>query len=296
MFDYDALNILAEVVKNKGFNKAATKLRLTQPAVTKRVRTLEDQIGKPLLYRTNPPSLTDYGKRLVQHLDRVKFNERELSEDLIGANEKVNLKIGVNADTVATWFFRVVKSVVKDMSCVLELIVENETLTHELLRKGEVAGCVTTQSKPLPGCESEYIASIPYPCVASREFVKEYFKDGFNIEGFKIAPTVFFDYKDTLPFDFLKTLFGKKAPPFPFFSVPSSEGCFKIVEQGLAYGLVPIFQAKEGLKNGALIELFPHKRLQIRLFWQYPLRRSVFMKNFSDKFIISARKDFNRSN
>jgi DNA-binding transcriptional LysR family regulator len=66
------LRAFVAVAETGSVNRAAAKLNLTQPAVTRRVQSLEATIGAPLLDRTSkPPSLTEDGRQTLAHGRRI---------------------------------------------------------------------------------------------------------------------------------------------------------------------------------------------------------------------------------
>jgi DNA-binding transcriptional LysR family regulator len=66
------LKAFVAVAETGSVNRAAAKLNLTQPAVTRRVQSLEAAIGAPLLDRTSkPPSLTEDGRQTLAHGRRI---------------------------------------------------------------------------------------------------------------------------------------------------------------------------------------------------------------------------------
>jgi len=74
------LKAFVAVAESGSINRAAAKLNLTQPAVTRRVQSLEAAIGVPLLDRSSkPPSLTEDGHRVLAHGRRVLSAIEDLS-------------------------------------------------------------------------------------------------------------------------------------------------------------------------------------------------------------------------
>ena len=51
MFDPDALECLAAIVEEGGFERAAQRLHITQSAVSQRLSALEAQVGSVLIVR-----------------------------------------------------------------------------------------------------------------------------------------------------------------------------------------------------------------------------------------------------
>ncbi len=57
--DYRTLQALDSVIRERGFERAAQKLCITQSAVSQRIKQLENLFGQPLLVRTVPPRPTE---------------------------------------------------------------------------------------------------------------------------------------------------------------------------------------------------------------------------------------------
>ena len=60
--DYRTLQALDAVIRERGFERAAQKLCITQSAVSQRIKQLENMFGQPLLVRTVPPRPTEQGQ------------------------------------------------------------------------------------------------------------------------------------------------------------------------------------------------------------------------------------------
>ncbi|HEY5581013.1 MAG TPA: LysR family transcriptional regulator, partial [Rhodoferax sp.] len=66
-FDPDALECLAAIVEEGGFERAAVRLSITQSAVSQRLRSLEVQVGTVLIVRSRPLKPTSAGRLLLKH-------------------------------------------------------------------------------------------------------------------------------------------------------------------------------------------------------------------------------------
>lgn len=60
--DYRTLQALDAVIRERGFERAAQKLCITQSAVSQRIKQLENMFGQPLLVRTVPRALPNKDK------------------------------------------------------------------------------------------------------------------------------------------------------------------------------------------------------------------------------------------
>jgi DNA-binding transcriptional LysR family regulator len=83
--DVHALRVFSEVVRHQGFTRASRTLRLTQPAISKIVAGLEEELGTPLLVRERRRvRLTDAGSLVLDRargiLDSLRFLEEEVGE------------------------------------------------------------------------------------------------------------------------------------------------------------------------------------------------------------------------
>lgn len=75
--DYRTLQALDAVIRERGFERAAQKLCITQSAVSQRIKQLENMFGQPLLVRTVPPRPTEQGQKLLALLRQVELLEDE---------------------------------------------------------------------------------------------------------------------------------------------------------------------------------------------------------------------------
>ena len=73
--DYRTLQALDAVIRERGFERAAQKLCITQSAVSQRIKQLENMFGQPLLVRTVPPRPTEQGQKLLALLRQVELLE-----------------------------------------------------------------------------------------------------------------------------------------------------------------------------------------------------------------------------
>src|SRR5574343_871821 len=110
IFDTDALECLAAIVEEGGFERAAVRLSVTQSAVSQRLRALEAQVGTVLLVRSRPVKPTTAGRLLIKHAMQMRLLRADLEADLqeltpgkSSSREEERIAIAVNADSIATW-------------------------------------------------------------------------------------------------------------------------------------------------------------------------------------------------
>src|ERR1035437_1899600 len=84
MMELNYLRQFYEVARTGGVTAAARRLRVQQPAVSKALRKLEDQMGSKLTQRAGRRlALTPLGERVFQVCERV-FDEVDAIPSLIG--------------------------------------------------------------------------------------------------------------------------------------------------------------------------------------------------------------------
>ena len=114
-FDPDALECLAAIVEESGFERAAQRLNITQSAVSQRLRALEAQVGTVLIVRSRPLKATAAGLLLLKHTRQVRLLRADLERDLKdltpgstgGGREEERISMAVNADSIAIWALEV---------------------------------------------------------------------------------------------------------------------------------------------------------------------------------------------
>lgn len=94
--DTQALSAFLEVADTASFSKAAERLYLSQPAVSKRIATLEDQLGRQLFDRVGRQiSLTDAGRALLPYARRVLHDIEDGRRALSMLSEKVEGRLSI---------------------------------------------------------------------------------------------------------------------------------------------------------------------------------------------------------
>lgn len=283
MIDGNMLEALGLVLECGGFEKAAKALFISQSAVSQRIKQLEEHMGQVLIVRTSPPKPTPAGRQLLKHYKQVKYLEDDVLSRLISGAEKkyTILNLGVNADSLSTWFFNVINDFYKDNNILFHLIVDDQDETHKLLKDGDVVGCISSSNTIVQGCSCDYLGAMPYKFAASPSFCQKWFNSGIEYDNAAEAPTVNYNTKDTIHYQLFKNIFQKSPAKFNTHYIPSSEQLLQAVKSGLGYGAVPSIQAKDYFKTGELIDLFPGIYIDINLYWHYWNIDLRFLKQFT---------------
>jgi LysR family transcriptional regulator (chromosome initiation inhibitor) len=284
-FDPDALECLAAIVEEGGFERAAQRLSITQSAVSQRLRALEAQVGTVLIVRSRPLKPTSAGQLLLKHTKMLRLLRADLERDLKelapsslgGAREEERISIAINADSIATWALPALTDLAQQ-GLPMEIIHDDQNFTHEWLREGQVLGCVTTLKQALRGCKIEPLGAMQYIAVATPEFAQKRLglRDGpgdkenrpsLTQYNFRDVPFIAFNRKDELPGDFVSKAFGLKRVTLNQLFVPSSEGMVRAVLAGWGVSVVPRLLAQGLIDQNQLVNVAPSYTLPIQLYW-----------------------------
>ncbi|GGY20272.1 LysR family transcriptional regulator ArgP [Paludibacterium paludis] len=272
MLDPKLLEALQAVVECGGFEKAAQRLFLTQSAVSQRIKLLEERLGQPVVTRTSPIDTTVAGRRLLRHFHQLSLMEKDLLDTLQVTRTDsafTMLAIGVNADSLAGWFLQAVKPFLKRHPVVLDLLMDDQDYTHELMRNGHVAGCVSTRAQAVQGSECRLLGHVRYLCLATPAFRDRFFSSGMTPEALSAAPAILYDRKkDDMHHQFLSGTLGFTGH-FPAFALPTPEGFLDYTREGLAYSLQPELMLADDLDTGRLVDLCPGLWMDMPMYWHH---------------------------
>ena len=273
-FDPDALECLAAIIEEGGFERAAQRLSITQSAVSQRLRALEAQVGTVLIVRIRPLKPTQAGQLMLKHAKMMRLLRADVERDLRelapsstgGGREEERISVAINADSIATWALPALNPLAQG-GLPIEIIADDQEFTHEWLREGQVLGCVTSLGQALRGCRMEPLGTMDYVAVASAAYAAEHCPKGLNAHNFHRMPFVAFNRKDHLQHEFVARAFGLSRVMLKQLFVPSSEGQIRAVRAGWGASVVPELGVRELIASGELVNLAPRHRLGVALYW-----------------------------
>ena len=97
--DFELYRIFYVVAKNRNITKASKELNISQPAISKSIKNLEEQLGGQLFFRTKRGViLTDEGKEFYKYISQAIeyiYNAENKFSDLVNL-ETGCIKIGIS--------------------------------------------------------------------------------------------------------------------------------------------------------------------------------------------------------
>jgi len=261
--DSQQLVAFAAVVEEGSFDAAARRLVITPSAVSQRVKALEQSVGQVLVRREKPCVATDAGASLMRLAAQIGTLEREALREM-GDGAPIRVAIAVNADSFGTWLRSVLTRIPDGV--LVDIRIEDQDHSAELLRAGVVMAAVTTEPKPIAGCRSESLGAMRYFAMASPAYAERYLPGGLlgsGVDAARRAPMMRWDRRDALQNQFLRKLF-RRDMVVPEHYVPTTEGNTEALRVGLGWGMMP-----EQLDRNGLIDMAPGRYLDVPLYWQH---------------------------
>ncbi|HCG54779.1 MAG TPA: ArgP/LysG family DNA-binding transcriptional regulator [Brevibacterium sp.] len=289
LMNIDHVKALAAVVDEGTVEGGAFVLGVTPSATSQRIRTLESRIGQVLIRRTNPITVTEAGEAVLKYAREVELLESETMDRLHGIDidapdgiGKDNgegpdqrrrvptvLRIGVNADSLSTWFRPIFAEVAGWDDIVIRIEVADQDKALPLLTSGEVLGTITSAEAGGYGTQVQKLGSMRYVAVATKGLLT---KHGADVGGGSFAevdlgslPMVNFGKDDDLQFTYLRRAGVTTIPPMSV--VPSSWEFAAAVEAGVGWGLIPIMQLGDLSRD--LVPLSSEPNIDVTLYWHH---------------------------
>lgn len=277
---------VAAVADEGTLDAASRALRVTPSAVSQRLKSLEEQLGRVLVVRSKPVRLTEAGEAVVRLARQIALLEHDALGGLGLEGDdapRTRIPLAVNADSMATWFLPPLARLSAAHGLDFDLHRDDQNFTARLLESGTVMAAVTSEETPVAGCSVAPLGVLEYHAMAERGFAERWFADGVTPESLAAAPFVDFDRRDTLQHEWLASR-GVPQQGVPRHYVPASADYALAIRLGLGWGMVPVLQKEQGLVGlgGA--------PLRVRLHWQQWNLRSALLDTIAAEVAAEARR------
>jgi len=136
MANLELYRIFVEVAKEKNITRASENLHISQPAVTRHIKNLENELNIVLFKRTNGMELTEAGKRL--------YDELAISvEKIIDVDKKYSISNELIMATYGTMLSKVLSGAIADFysknkNAKITTITDNSRVLNNPLQSGEI--------------------------------------------------------------------------------------------------------------------------------------------------------------
>lgn len=243
------LRTFLAVVRFGGVRKAAAGLHLTQPAVTARIKALEEALGTALFDRSRGMRLTKRGELLVTYAEKFEHLGEMVARDVIAPEgAEGRLRLGVSETIAQCWLPEFIARLHRlhpnldiefdvDISVNLRAALMGQALDLAILL-GPISD-YTVENVDLPGFDlAWYVAAdAAEPAVPS---------------GHLRRPVLSYA-RHTRPYRELRDLlFEKVGPDVQIFPSSSLSACFRLVEAGLGVAALPVALGRAYVAAGTI--------------------------------------------
>lgn len=251
----EQLRAFLQVVRLGSVSKAAEGMHLTQPAVTARLRNLEQTIGADLFDRAGGGlRLTKRGEMLVSYAERFEQLAGLLERDVIAPDGiEGRLRLGVSETVAQCWLAQLIARLHGlyprleiefnvDISLNLRNALLNRAVDLAILL-GPISE-YSVENLDLPGFDlAWYVSSRALPCADPLEHLRR--------------PILAYA-RHTRPFRELRALlFERVGPDVAMFPSSSLATCFRLVEDDLGVAALPRALGQEYATAGRIREFDP---------------------------------------
>ncbi len=268
MITNQLLSTFVEVAQVKTMHAAAKTLGLTQTAVTKRIRALEDDLGVTLYLRSRRGmTLTDEGKSLLQYCKTVQDAEGLLLSQIRGqSRQDVSLTILGPTSAISTRVARDLEPLyLKFPFLRLHLRSNDHTDIVEEIRSGQADLGVVPSGKVPKEMDSKRLKPDRYLLVASSKWKGRRFSQILSQERI-------FDFyeSDGTTLDYLR-LHNLVAGGRERIYINENEALIRLFVAGVGYGTLTEDVALKHIEDGKLIVLNGGRAMEhsLALTW-YP--------------------------
>ncbi len=269
MMEPAQLAALAACHRRGSFDLAAADLHVTPSAISQRIKALEEVVGTLLIQRRQPCTATATGLRLIRHHAEITLLEHALAADLPQrAATSTTLRIAVNADSLATW---VITALAATPGYLFDLVIDDQDISQDRLKRGEVIAAITAHPGPLQGCDTIALGAMRYHATASPAYLARWLPGGPTAAALARAPALTFSNHDRLQHLWVARHIVGAEPrqSFPSHRIASSQGFVDACRAGLGWGMNPAALVASDLASGVLAELVPGATLDVALHWQF---------------------------
>ncbi len=253
------LRHLVALADTLSFSKAAERVHVTQPALSRSVQQLEDELGGRLIHRIGRRNeLTSLGHASVERARRILFEVAELGEQAQRANPAIAMRVGLGAGAAAVLMAPLMRHMAQHHpQGRLTLTRGPLPLQIDALRARELDALIVDM-RPLPA--SPELAIEPLPpmragaiCRAGHPLAA---RQAVTIAMLRRHPVASTLLSDEIAQELVRR-FGHEAHPREMVSLRCEEvsACLDVVRTTDAVFLGIVAAAQEGLRRGELVEL-----------------------------------------
>lgn len=250
------LDAFLAIVQLGSFKAASEKLYTTQPAISARIANLEEEIGAPVLDRSDKKiRLTPKGYKLLPYAEKIISLLKEL-DFAVGESESFSgtVRLGSSETIVHVWISEFIHSLHEQYpNLTIELTVDTSLNLSEKLIKRELDIAFLMGPLINSDLESKFLCRYPLSWVASPNLVAT----DSPLSLSDLAQYQIITYpRQTRPYSELQTMFNLvDLPMVKINGLSSMATIIRMAVDAIGVGTLPEAGIKKELGSGELIKL-----------------------------------------
>lgn len=248
---FDQIKTFLWVARLGGFRKAADRLNLSQPAISTRIATLEEEL-RVTLFERGPGDLvlTKHGTLLLSYAEQMLFVEEEIKQRVANPAETEGLfRVGASETIAQSWlpaFLKAFSDAYPRVNVDLTVDISLNLRSALLERRLDMAF--------LMGPVSEYsVENIDLP-----PFDLHWYRSAGNPQTDLARIPVISYSRKTRPYrELMSDLSRKVGPKVRVFASASLSASLRMIAAGVAVGPYPRALANDFLISGQIVEFDP---------------------------------------
>lgn len=247
--DTEYLRTFCAVAKQKNFRKAAEQLKVTQPCISRRIRSLETELGVVLLDRTtHAVTLTEEGKSFLPYAEHT-VNVISEGWRRIVEGERDNRMIVAATPTISfNWLPDVIADFVYSQDIRVKVQTAPSPEVFDMLLDQRIDLGITTVGYSNPQIEQEIILSEEVVFVGSPNLIEKYFSPDGHWNGSRIPMIL-----STQMWELIDDHFQMEDPLFTIMvEAHFVQVAEALARRGMGLALLPRSVASEGINAGTL--------------------------------------------
>lgn len=252
------LQTFVSITQLGGVSRAAGRLHRSQPAITRRIKLLEEQLGVPLLERGPGGSvLTEAGRTFLPYAEAILAalkDGAQAVQALQGADHGVvSLAIvGTLAGTNIVEQLR--RFSAKHRNARLELRTANSFEVSDLVRRGEVSLGLRYFADPSPALVSQQISEerVLVACSARHNWGGKRLRDPEQLRGDQWFALPMTRHRGSFAHLLARQLASAHLDDVPVMIIDSLSAQKRLIEAGIGIALLPESSIQEELRLGTL--------------------------------------------
>jgi len=276
------LHTFVSIAQLGGVTRAAGQLHRSQPAITRRVKLLEDQLGVPLLERGPGGSkLTEAGRTFLPYAEAMlaAFKDGAQAVQALQGEDHGVVSLAIVGTLAGTTIVEQLRRFsARHRNARLDLRTANSFEVSDMVRRGEASLGLRYFGDPSPELISQQISEekIVLVCSAQHKWGGRRLRDPQRLRTDQWLALPMTRHRDSFAHLVARQLASAQLDDVPIMAIDSLTAQNRLIEAGIGIALLPESSIQEELRLGTLRTIdIPHLQTTVPIHVLY--RKNGYM-------------------